>query len=84
MKYYYRESALSTKYKELIAIGISVAVRCSPCLAYHVNEAVKHGASREEVYDAAAIGMEFGGGPSYVIVRNELMQVLDQVQDGIK
>lgn len=80
MKYYYRESALSTKTKELIAVGLSVAQRCSPCLAYHVNEAVKHGASLEEVYDTAAIGVEFGGGPAYVMVRNELMVVLDQVR----
>ena len=80
MKEYYKESALDIKYKELIAVGLSVGMRCVPCVAYHANEALSHGATKEEVLDAAAIGVEFGGGPSYVMVRNELVDILEQLE----
>ena len=32
--------ALDTKTKELIALGIGVAVRCDDCIAFHVKAAV--------------------------------------------
>ncbi|MEN6395844.1 MAG: carboxymuconolactone decarboxylase family protein [Methanoregula sp.] len=70
MTAYYAESALSTKYKELIAIALSISRCCVPCLAVHTKNAVAAGATREEVIDAAKIGVEFGGGPSFVVVRN--------------
>ena len=80
MKHYYKVSALDTKQKELIAVGAAVATRCIPCLANHANNAVSNGASREEVLDAAAIGVEFGGGPSFVVVRDHLLEFLDDIQ----
>ena len=70
MKAYYSESALSTKYKELIAIALSISRCCVPCLAIHTKNAIDAGATRDEVIDAAKIGVEFGGGPSFVVVRN--------------
>jgi len=36
--------ALDAKTKELIALGISVAVRCDDCIAFHVKAAVEQGA----------------------------------------
>ena len=33
----------------------------------HANNAILNGATREEVIDAAAIGVEFGGRPSLII-----------------
>ena len=41
--------ALDGKTKELIALGISVAVRCDDCIAFHAKAAVDHGATRDEV-----------------------------------
>jgi hypothetical protein len=38
------------------------------------------GAKREEVLEAAAIGIEFGGGPSFVIVRDNLLDFLDDIE----
>ena len=79
MKHYYKESALDLKQKELIAVGAAVATRCIPCLANHTNNAITHGATKEEVLDAAAIGVEFGGGPSFVAVRDNLLDFLDDI-----
>ncbi len=82
MKEYYKPSALERKYKELMAVTASVATRCVPCLANHMNNAVSAGATREEVIDAAAIGVEFGGGPAFVVVREHLLPFLDDVTTG--
>jgi len=82
MKQYYKPSALDRKYKELMAVAASVATRCIPCLANHMNNAVSAGATREEVIDAAAIGVEFGGGPAFVVVREHLLQFLDDITTG--
>jgi len=35
------DGALSTKEKELIALGIAVAVRCSHCIVAHVERLYK-------------------------------------------
>ena len=40
--------ALDGKTKELIALGISVAIRCDDCIAFHAKAALKQGASRDE------------------------------------
>ena len=79
MKNCYKDSALDQKYKELIAVGAAVATRCTPCLANHANNAISNGATREEIIDAAAIGVEFGGGPSFVVVRDNLLDFLDDI-----
>ena len=79
MREYYKPSALERKYKELMAVTASVATRCIPCLANHAENAVSAGATRAEVMDAAAIGVEFGGGPAFVVVREHLLQFLDEI-----
>lgn len=79
MKAYYQPSALDNKYKELIAVALSVSRCCIPCLANHTKNAIEAGATREEVIDAAQIGIEFGGGPSFVVVRNNLLDFLDEL-----
>jgi AhpD family alkylhydroperoxidase len=80
MKHYYKPGALERKYKELMAVALSVATRCVPCLANHATNAIEAGATREEVVEAAAIGVEFGGGPSFVVVRDNLLDFLDEIE----
>ena len=80
MKYYYKPSALTRRDKELIATAVSVAIRCVPCLAVHLKNAFDAGATRGQAIDAAAIGVEFGGGPSFVVVRENLLPMLDQIE----
>ena len=56
--------ALDAKTKELLAVAISVAVRCDPCITYHVEGARKHGASREEIAETLGLAIYMGAGPS--------------------
>jgi AhpD family alkylhydroperoxidase len=56
--------ALDAKTKELIALGIAVAVRCDDCIAFHVKAAVEHGATRDEVSETLGMAIYMGAGPS--------------------
>jgi AhpD family alkylhydroperoxidase len=60
-----KDGALSVKHKELIALGIGVAVRCEACIDAHVEKALKAGATDIEVLEAAGVAVMMGGGPSY-------------------
>jgi AhpD family alkylhydroperoxidase len=84
MKHYYKKGVLDRKYKELMAVASAIATRCIPCLANHTNNALSSGATKEEILEAAAIGVEFGGGPSFVIVRDHLLDFLDDLGKEIK
>lgn len=62
----YPDGHLSRKYKEMVALAIGIAVRCEGCIAWHVMEAKRNGATREEVAELIALAIQMGGGPSAV------------------
>ena len=47
----YAPGALETKQKELIALGISIGMRCDDCIAFHIHEALSHGATADEIIE---------------------------------
>lgn len=59
------EDGLSAKHKELIALGIGIAVRCDACIYTHVEKCLKAGGTPKEIMDAAAVAVMMGGGPVY-------------------
>ena len=73
------EGALSTKVKELMCLAIGIAVQCDGCIAYHVHDSLKAGASREEVVETIATAVMMGGGPATVYAAMA-MEALDQFQ----
>lgn len=58
------DGVLDTKTKELIALALSVAARCDPCIGFHAQTLVKLGATRQEVDEALGVATYMGGGPS--------------------
>ena len=72
------DGALDTKTKELIALGIGVAVRCEGCIVCHVQDALTAGATREEVLETLGVAVLMGGGPS-VVYATEAHEMLDQL-----
>ena len=56
--------ALDAKTKELIALGIAVAVRCDDCIAFHAKAAAEQGATRDEVSETLGMAIYMGAGPS--------------------
>ena len=64
--------ALDGKTKELIALGIAVAVRCDDCIAFHVKAAVQQGATKEEVLETLGMAIYMGAGPSVMYASHAL------------
>lgn len=69
--------ALDTRTKELIALGIAVALRCEPCIGFHAESAVKQGATREEVMETMGMAIYMGAGPS-VMYAAQAVEAFDQ------
>jgi len=71
--------ALDAKTKELIALGIAVAVRCDDCIAFHVKAAVEKGATRDEVSETLSMAIYMGAGPS-VMYASHALEAFTQFQ----
>ena len=69
--------ALDPKTKELIAMAISVAVRCDGCIASHTSGAERYGVSREEILETLSMAVLMGGGPS-VVYAAQALEAFDQ------
>ena len=69
--------ALDAKTKQLIALGIGITSRCEGCIAYHVHDAVRAGATRQEILETLGISILMGGGPA-VVYASEALEALEQ------
>lgn len=70
-----KTEALDTKTKELIALAISVAVRCDACITFHAKAAVKAGASDQELAETMGMAVYMGAGPSVMYAAQTLEAV---------
>lgn len=75
-EYAFLDGALSKKQKELIALGIGVITDCQSCMQWHMEEAVKAGATQAEVVEALEVAIEMGVVPAAVHARFAL-EVMD-------
>jgi AhpD family alkylhydroperoxidase len=69
------DGVLPRRTKELIAVGIAVTSRCDGCIAFHVHDALKHGATREELVEAITVAVLMGGGPAQMYASDALLAV---------
>ena len=60
------DGVLTGKIKELIALAISVAIRCEGCISYHVPDAIQAGATRPEIIEVIGVAILMGGAPAAV------------------
>ncbi|HBR22816.1 MAG TPA: carboxymuconolactone decarboxylase family protein [Nitrospiraceae bacterium] len=73
------EGVLSTKMKELIALGISISAGCEGCISFHVHDALRAGATRQEVMETIGVAILMGRGSS-MIYSAEALDALDQFE----
>ena len=71
------DGALSNKHKELIAIAIAISTGCEGCIAFHVHDALKAGATREELIETIGVAVLMGGGRA-LMYSSEALEALDQ------
>lgn len=77
-----KDGEISSKYKELICVAISIALRCEDCIAYHLSAALEKGAKRQEVVEIISVAIEMGGGPS-VVYGARALEIFDAAADAI-
>ena len=74
-----KDGALTAREKELVALGIGLAVRCDHCVYAHVQKALKAGATRAQVLEAAGVAVMMQGGPTYTHLP-EVVEALDALE----
>ncbi|MDD1769558.1 MAG: carboxymuconolactone decarboxylase family protein [Methanomassiliicoccales archaeon] len=62
----FKEGALTVREKELIATAVSCVLKCDTCVETHAKDAIKAGATKEELREAMIVAMYLSG-PSAVI-----------------
>ena len=60
-------------------MGIAVALHCEYCLWKHVPEAVKLGATREEILEAVSTAILMAGGPAVAYGSVVVLEILDKL-----
>ena len=61
-----KDGALKSKFKELIALGISINTKCEGCITMHIHDALEKGATHDEIVETIGTAIYMGGGPSVV------------------
>ncbi len=59
-----KDGVLSTKQKELIALGIAICATCDYCIAIHVKKCFEAGATKDEIAETCGVAILMGGGPA--------------------
>ena len=72
----FKNGALSSKEKELIALALSCTLKCEKCLTHHAEEAKKQGATPEEILEAIEVAM-YMSGPSAMIWTEEIDKLIN-------
>ena len=57
---------LDAKTRELIGLAVAVTTRCDGCITVHVDAALKHGATREEIAEALGVAVALNAGAALV------------------
>ena len=73
----YVDGELERKYKELIGLAVALYARCEYCMNIHVKQALNEGATREEILEAAAVAVAFGGSPSMAYLSTTIWKALE-------
>lgn len=57
----YREGALNSKTKRLMALAIALRAGCTNCIVGQTMRSLEEGASREEILETIAVNMSMNG-----------------------
>jgi AhpD family alkylhydroperoxidase len=78
----YESGALSAKTKELLGLVASMVLRCDDCIAYHVDQCARAGATDEELWESFDVALIVGG--SIVIPHmRRAVEFLDETRNAL-
>jgi len=72
-----KDSSISAKNKELINVALAVAAQCEWCIAFHTQNAIKLGASKEELIEAGMQAVVMHGGPALMYM-TPLLEAIEE------
>lgn len=64
-KLVFKEGALPEKTKQLIAVAVAHVTQCPYCIHGHTAQAMRKGASKQEIMEAIWVAAEMRAGGSY-------------------
>lgn len=70
---------LGVREKELLALGIGMALRCDDCVYAHISKALSNGATRAQILEAAQVAVMMQGGPAYTYLP-KIVEALDALE----
>ncbi len=74
------DGALPTSVKELMALAIGITSHCDGCIAFHVHDALRAGATRAQVEETIGVAIMMGGGPS-AVYGSDALEALAQFEE---
>ncbi len=72
------DGALTHQQKELIALGIAVALRCEDCIISHVGACHRAGVSRDQLVETLGTAIQMSGGPG-LMYASKALAAFDEV-----
>ena len=75
-----KAGALDSKTKEFVALGIAIALRCDPCIAFHTRSLIKLGCTKAEFEECLGTAVYMGGGPS-LMYSSKALDCWDQLSN---
>lgn len=76
-----RTGTLGAKTRELIALAVAISLRCDGCIAVHVAEAKKAGATKEEIAEALGVAISVNAGAA-LVYSTRAFDALDALNEG--
>lgn len=77
---YYRtvktQGVLDTKTKELVAAAVGLVMRCEHCVEAHTKDAMRAGASKEEIAEALMVASQIASASQLFFMGDELDKLL--------
>jgi AhpD family alkylhydroperoxidase len=61
-----KTARMDEKTRQLISLAVAVTTRCDGCISIHSNEAMKAGATREELAEALSVAVAMNAGAALV------------------
>ncbi|MCZ2222696.1 MAG: carboxymuconolactone decarboxylase family protein [Chitinophagales bacterium] len=61
----FKEGVLDEKTKQLIAVAVAHVTQCPYCIRAHVPQALKKGATKQEIMEAIWVAAEMRAGAAY-------------------
>ena len=75
----YKDGALSTKIKRLMALGIALRARCVNCILSQTMKALDAGATKEEILETISVNMAMSG-TTGIAESLRVLKLLDELE----